>query len=298
MICDKFFLPNLLVLIERLKNQNIYILCLDDYTYEYLDKKKFKKKVYLYKKKEIEEHYLLNNKNKNPYFVFLLKVIFIHYIFDNILKKNNFIIYLDSDICFFSPVKKLISYLDKKYSIFLTPHNFSKKIESNIKYGKFNAGFIAFKKDIFSEKALIWWMKSCIKNCTIDLSRNLVGDQYYLNSFPGKFKKLYIFNNLGINCAPWNVEKDKISYKKNKFFVGKNDLVFFHFQGLRRIIYSFYYTNFSAYKVVPIPELKRLYSMYINKIDRKRRILEKFNHKFNFKIAVKALSYNDYILAK
>ena len=93
---------------------------------------------------------------------------------------------------------------------------------------------------------------------------------------------------MGINCAPWNVEKDKISYKKNKFFVGKNDLVFFHFQGLRRIIYSFYYTNFSAYKVVPIPELKRLYSMYINKVDRKRRILAQFNHKFNFKIAVKA----------
>ena len=44
MICDKFFLPNLLVLIETLKNQNIYILCLDDYTYDYLNKKKFKKK--------------------------------------------------------------------------------------------------------------------------------------------------------------------------------------------------------------------------------------------------------------
>ena len=52
MICDKFFLPNLLVLIETLKNQNIYILCLDDYTYDYLNKKKFKKKVYLYKKKK------------------------------------------------------------------------------------------------------------------------------------------------------------------------------------------------------------------------------------------------------
>ena len=238
MICDKFFLPNLLVLIDTLKNQNINILCLDDYTYKYLNIKKFKKNIHLYKKKKIEKYYLLNNTKKNPYHVFLLKVIFIHYIFENILKKNNFIIYLDSDICFFSPIKKFINYLDKNYSIFLTPHNFTKKIKNNIKYGKFNAGFIAFKKDVFSKKAIVWWMKSCIKNCTIDLSRNLVGDQYYLNSFPKKFNKLYIFNNLGINCAPWNVEKNKLNFNKNKFFVGKDDLVFFHFQGLRRIVYG------------------------------------------------------------
>ena len=298
MICDKFFLPNLLVLIDTLKNQKIYILCLDEYTYEYLNNKKFKKKMHLYKKRTIEKNYLLKKKNRNPYYVFLLKVIFIHYIFDKILKKNNFIIYLDSDICFFSPIKNFINYLDKKYSIFITPHNFNKKIANNIKYGKFNAGFIAFKKDLFSKEALIWWMKSCIKNCTIDLDRNLVGDQYYLNSFPKKFKKLYIFNNLGVNCAPWNVENDKLYYKKNKFCVGASDLVFFHFQGLRRIVYNMYYTNFSAYKINQIPSLIKLYNTYLNKIDKKRKILPDFNSKLNFKIAVKAFYHNDYILVK
>ena len=298
MISDKFYLATLLVLIDTLKNQNIHILCLDDYTYEYLNKKKYKKKIFLYKKKIIEKHYLIKDKDKNPYSAFLFKVIFIHYIFDKILKKNSFIIYLDSDVCFFSPIKNLINYLDKKYSIFITPHNFNKKIVSNIKYGKFNAGFIAFKKDFYSEKALTWWMKSCIQNCTIDLHRNLVGDQYYLNSFPKKFKKLNILKNLGINCAPWNVENEKLYIKKNKFFVGESDLVFFHFQGLRRIFCNFYYTNFSAYKIAPIPELIKLYKSYVNKIDKKRKILPNLSHNFNFKFIFKAFAYNDYITAE
>jgi|688.fasta_scaffold05402_25 hypothetical protein len=297
-ICDKLYLPKLLVLIDTLKNQKIYILCLDDYTYEYLNNQKFEKKIFLYNKKIIETHYLLKDKNKNPYYAFLIKVIFIHYIFDKILKRNNFIIYLDSDICFFSPIKNLINYLDKKYSIFLTPHNFNKKLVSNIKYGKFNAGFIAFKKDFYSEKALIWWMKSCIQNCTIDLDRSLVGDQYYLNTFPKKFKKVHILKNLGINCGPWNVENKKLYIKKNKFYLGESDLVFFHFQGLRRIVYNFYYTNFSAYKIAPIPGLIKLYKSYVNKIDKKRKILPNSSHKINFKIIVKALAYNDYIVAK
>lgn len=297
MISDKFYLAKLLVLIDKLKNQNIHILCLDDYTYEYLNKKKYKKKIFLYKKKIIEKHYFLKDK-KNTSNAFLFKVIFIHYIFDKILKKNNFIIYLDSDIYFYSSIKNFINYLDKKYSIFLTPHNFNKKLASNIKYGKFNAGFIAFKKDFYSKKALIWWIKSCIQNCSIDLDRNLVGDQYYLNSFPKKFKKIYILKNLGINCGPWNVENEKLYYKKNKFYVGESDLVFFHFQGLLRIVRNFYYTNFSAYKIAPVSGLIKLYKSYINKIDRKRKILPNFTHKLNFKITVKALVYNDYIIAK
>jgi len=33
MISDKFYLAKLLVLIDKLKNQNIHILCLDVYTY-------------------------------------------------------------------------------------------------------------------------------------------------------------------------------------------------------------------------------------------------------------------------
>ena len=81
------------------------------------------------------------------------------------------------------------------------------------------------------------------------------------------------------------LKRIKSVIKKINFLWEKNDLVFFHFQGLRRIIYSFYYTNFSAYKVVPIPELKRLYSMYINKVDRK----EEFLHNLIISLILKLL---------
>ena len=296
MICDKFFLPNLLVLIDTLKNQKIHVLCLDDFTSKYLSKKKFKK-IKIYEKQDIEKNYNLENNKQNPYYVFLLKPVFIHYLFKKILKKNNFIIYLDADICFFSSIKKFLKCLDKRFSIFLTPHNFSKKLKTNIKYGKFNAGFIALKKNIFSEKALIWWMKSCIKECTIDLERNLVGDQFYLNSFPKKFKKLFIFENLGINCAPWNVENGNITYKKKQFYLEKDNLFFFHFQGLRRIISKIYFTNFSAYKIDTNPILIKLYISYINKVEKKRKMLPHLKNKSNIKMVVKAFAYRDYIIA-
>ena len=55
------------------------------------------------------------------------------------------------------------------------PHNFSKKIaRSNIKYGKFNAGFIAFKNEFDQKKDPNFLDEILFKNFTIILSRSLV----------------------------------------------------------------------------------------------------------------------------
>ena len=295
-VSDKFFLPNLLVLLSSFFNDNIriHVLCLDNYTYDYF-KKSHNLKINIYKKKDVIKNNRINKK-KNTKIEFLLKPIFIHYIYKNI-NTGYLIVYIDSDIAIYAPIKSFLKFFTKKHSIFLAPHNFSKNICENIKYGIFNAGFIAFKKDIFSLEALNWWKNSCLKVCVIDVKRNLIGDQTYLNLFPKKFKNVHIINNQGFNCAPWNIYNKNFIFKK-KIMIKNTTLIFFHFQGLRKLFLNFYYTNFSSYKLKPSPNLKKFYFIYISRLEKQRALLKNIKNKFSTRLFIKAILYNDFILSK
>ena len=295
-ISNKFYLSNLLVLLSSFINDNIriHVLCLDNYTYDYF-RKSYDQKINIYKIRDVIKKYRFNKK-KNTRIEFLLKPVFIHYIYKKI-KNENFIVYLDSDIAIYAPIKSFLKFLSEKYSIFLTPHNFSKNISGNIKYGIFNAGFIAFKKDIFSLEALNWWKNSCLKVCVMDIKRNLIGDQTYLNFFPKKFRNIHIINNQGFNCAPWNIYKKNFIFKK-KILVKNTPLIFFHFQGLRKLFLNLYYTNFSAYKLKSSENLQTFYIDYISRLEKESALLKNINNKFSIKLFIKAILYNDFIFGK
>ena len=62
------------------------------------------------------------------------------------LKNDEYAVYLDSDINFFNSYELLESEINHS-SVFLTPHNFDEKNLFRLKFGKYNAGFIAFKKN-------------------------------------------------------------------------------------------------------------------------------------------------------
>ena len=80
-------------------------------------------------------------------------------------------------------------------SIFLTEHNFSEKNKDKEIFGKYNAGFLAFKKDINGLEALKWWRKKCIYRCQFKATKHYFADQKYLNIFPKKFKKVLVLNH-------------------------------------------------------------------------------------------------------
>ena len=67
-------------------------------------------------------------------------------------------------------------------------------------YGKYQAGLIGFKNDLYGLKSVRWWKNKCIDWCSAEAEEGKFGDQKYLDYIPIYFPKVKISNNLGINA--------------------------------------------------------------------------------------------------
>jgi hypothetical protein len=172
--------------------------------------------------------------NRSPVeFYFTLKSFLLQYIINN-CEEVDLISFIDADTFFFSRASVLHEEMEG-YSIGLTPHRFREGMTHLEKYGKFNAGFISIRRDSNGLKALAWWMDQCYQCCHDYPDDGKYADQLYLNSLPHMFDKVKIFNNKGINLAPWNISQHTIDFREEEIMVDGNVLVFFHFHGLKKI---------------------------------------------------------------
>lgn len=154
--------------------------------------------------------------------------------------------YFDPDIAFYSEFKEL---LNEDKSIFITPHILTMQdvytgddYEGNIlKYGIYNCGFIAFRKNDVSLKILSWW-KNRLQNLSFaDAEHGIYTDQKWIDFIPSfvDAKDLKIIKNYGCNVAPWNyfereiIIENEIYYVRNRNNVNSEiiKLCFAHFSG-------------------------------------------------------------------
>lgn len=211
------------------KDFMLWILCVDDITYEILDKLNLKQ-AKLVKIEDVETKELLSVKGdrSEAEYCWTVKPTFMEYIF----KRNHTVktlLYVDSDIGFFDDVRKVFNET-KGYSIGVASHDFPENMKERVKgVGKFNAGVVYFKRDKESIACLKKWKAQCIDWCYWRLEDGKLGDQMYLNEWPKVYQNIKIFSHKGINLAPWNVKKYKLHIKKNKVFVENDPLIFFHF---------------------------------------------------------------------
>lgn len=280
-------------LISNLRNEKIYILCLDSFSYNFFLKKKYKN-LKIFFLEDLESEISINSiraNRSNLEFIFTIKPIFLYFIFKKI-RSNSKLIYLDADIYFL----KSVNYLKKNLrlnSIFLTEHNFSINNEAKEIFGKYNAGFVAFKKDSNGFKALKWWRKKCIYRCQFKVTNHYFADQKYLNIFPEKFKKVLVLNKDIFNIAPWNFDK----LKKNHLNLLK--IVFFHFQGLRFITNNIIQLGLSDYSLEDKKFIKKIYYCYclrLKKIIVKNNLIVNINFYQKIKLTIRGLLKNDLLL--
>jgi hypothetical protein len=299
-ITDKKYLAQTIILLDQLKSYNVYVLCVDNESYFFLDKT-ISSNIKIVRLNIIEKFFNLKKIKYNRTYVeyiFTLKSFFIKWILAQI-KKNYHVIYLDSDILFFSKPELLIKEIDSQ-SVCLTPHRFSKNNSHLNIYGKFNAGFISFKNDNFGLKALHWWMSSCKKECSLKKQDNFA-DQKYLNYLYQNYKKVKKINNICFNLAPWNLDSCKITLnRKSQILVNKKRLVFFHFHGFKNIFGIVYSLGFGDYKILKNQILiNSIYKPYINFINTKIKIhkeLKSYYFNYNIKKLVKSLIKFDFFI--
>lgn len=222
------------------------ILCIDTESYNVLCKMRnenirvFKLDIILDNRlRIIKENRAINE------FCWTLKPVFIDYIMNTINVEK--IYYVDGDICFFNNLNSIHKELDT-CSVLLSSHNYTtrhKDVETLC--GRFNSGFLGFRRNITAMEVVRWWKERCLQWCRDSCENGKFGDQKYLESFMSLFSGVKEMTTLGTNIAFWNQSRYKAQVKHENVYVNNVPLIFFHFAGVR-IIDENHYIFVTGYK--------------------------------------------------
>ena len=305
-------------LIESLKEHDekgkIYVITLDKIANDKILRLNFNN-VVLIDSSEIEKAYpelksIKPERSKAEYFFTLSPAVckYIMELFTDIKRLT----YLDSDLYFFSSPSPLFEEISDS-SIAIIEHRFSFLTRSNIKYGRFNVGWISFSRDDQGLECLNKWYHDCVEWCFQKVEPKRYADQKYLDIWPLNYRNLKIIKHKGANLAPWNIANYKIEKINNQVYVDQDKLIFFHFANIKQIGVLTFKTNLSRVLIrtsgiikedIYLPYLKSL-SEKLQKLDLKILSKKDINHKsFFINILVKLyrgmkdLIYNDIIELK
>jgi hypothetical protein len=283
---DRNFLPRGLTLVDSLKKHcpsfKIFILCLDDFTFDYLSGQNGKE-VHPIRLTDLEKYdkdlfAAKQNRSKIEYF-FTLSPCLPIYILKNFPEAAH-ITYLDSDLYFFSDPKPIYDELGDK-SILIIPHRFPSALKDLEIYGLFNVGFQIFKNDEAGLNCLHRWRSQCIECCKDELEGGRFADQKYLDEWPHLYaKSLVVCSHPGANLAPWNVSNYELTREGESIRISGQPLIFYHFQRLRFIKKRLVTHGLDEYKVYPNKILKDfIYAPYLGALIRKNEVFSHFTDK-------------------
>jgi hypothetical protein len=177
----------------------------------------------------------------------------------------NLITYLDADLFFYSDPSPLLDELGGD-SIGITVHNFP-QFRSAPSTGKYNVGWLSFRRDQNGIECLTWWREKCLEWCYERFEDGKYADQLYLDKWPELFQAVKIFQNKGANVAAWNVMDYKIAIRDGRVYLSGDPLVFYHFHGFKQISKIIYNTNLGLTYRIPSTILKqKVFLPYIIKL--------------------------------
>lgn len=257
-------IPMYISLKENCKSFKLYILCANNSVYNILNKIKFEN-IILIQLTDIEdfEKSLKKAKESRSFheYCWTLKPVLLHYIM-NRYDEAQYYAHLDADLFFFSNVEEIFNE-NPKATIFLTDHRNSEEFKQYYELsGLYNSGFVGFRNNNISKKAVKLWMDRCIKKCTAvyDKENKTFGDQRYVEDWPKIFQNVHVVNSIGANAAFWNIKQYKVSKKGDNIFLNDEKLLFYHYSGLsiigpKEFDLSYYYhiedNNIVNYIYVP-----------------------------------------------
>jgi len=249
--------------INKYKNSNLHLLCLDDIIFNYFKKYKLQN-LYIY------NYRILNIKLDKDFAknLSIQRFYLVKYLFN--IKKIKSIHLLDSDVYFFSNPNQL-NKIFKNYDIGFCRHNYSRnRTELNNKYGVYNAGYIYLRNCYNSIKFLEYYISLCKKNVDYNyndiIEKQNFADQTYLETLVLKFKKIKLLNDPGVNTGPWNVSNYKINIKKNFIYLNDLKLIFYHFSGVKKIFNNFYSLGLRMFVDNKFYIKKNIYINYIREL--------------------------------
>jgi len=227
---------------------------------------------------EIEKEFpeLLKAKGNRslPEYYFTLSPFWPNWLLDNKPEISS-ITYLDADLEFLSSPESLFDEVENS-SIGIIEHRFHPSFDIARYSGRFNVGWIYFKKDRVSSDCLAQWQAQCLGWCKDYPEDGKFADQKYLDSWPDDFEGTHIISHPGANLAPWNLNTHKITRESERLLSDKKPVIFYHFHMIKALDDNHLSTSLEIYRV-PVEERKKiidwLYVPYILKLLEKEMTL-------------------------
>jgi hypothetical protein len=184
------------------------------------------------------------------------------------------IVYLDADLYFFTSPAPVFEEIGDA-SIAIISHRFGPELMHLEKYGRYNVGFLAFRRTDEGLACLRWWRDRTIEWCFAELQEHRFGDQKYLDRWPTMYPALRDIAHAGANVAPWNVKHGAIAERGGRVHFGEVPLVFYHFHGIRKLAPGIFDPQLARYFVSLSPELRTLlYGPYLAALERAEALAE------------------------
>jgi hypothetical protein len=276
---DRHYLIKGLALYHSLKKQcqsfTIYVLCMDQQCYDILDKLNYEE-IQLISLAEFEkgDAELLEAKQKRSlieyYFTCtpsLPLFILAHH------PEVDLITYLDADLFFFSSPQAVFDEI-ADHSIAIIEHRFPPYLNDTGANGKYNVGWLSFRRDEAGLTALRWWRGKCLEWCHDRPDAGRMADQKYLDDWPTRFPGVLVLQHKGANLAPWNLGGYWLYWRGNRVYVDEDPLIFFHFHGFRQVNRWTYLANLAAFRIKLSAFLRtHLFAPYIEALlDARRKV--------------------------
>ncbi|MBU6399993.1 MAG: glycosyl transferase [Verrucomicrobia bacterium] len=156
--------------------------------------------------------------------------------------------YLDADLFFFADPAPVYDELGGR-SIGIIEHRFPESLRHHERYGRFNVGWLSFRRDAAGQACLAWWRARCLEWCHDRCEDGRFADQKYLDNWPEKFQGVALLQHKGANLAPWNLANYQVRTATDGIRVDDQPLIFFHFHALKELEPWLYDSNLAVYGV-------------------------------------------------
>lgn len=251
---NSLFLPQGLALhasMERhIRNYILWILCVDDETYEVLGRLDLRN-VKRLRLSDLESRDLLSVKQTRTIveYCWTLTPFAPRFVFeaDHHVER---VTYIDADIWFLKNPNIIFNELDaSRKHVLITDHGYSPEYDQTLTSGQYCVQFMTFSRS-GGEHVRRWWEARCLEWCFAKFEDGKLGDQKYLDDWPERFSDfVHVLQDRQLTLAPWNAARFPYS-----------GAVFFHFHGLKLI--SKRIVEIGDY-YLPLPLRNNVYIPYI-----------------------------------
>ena len=219
---------------HHLPEATLHILCLTDACFEILQACRLRD-VELYRLVDIERAnpalvVARSNRSLFEYYFSLTPCLPLHVW--HVHSDINRITYVDADVLFFASPRPVFDEIGGS-SIGIIEHRFPPHLADLNKYGRFNVGWLTFRRDHTAISCLETWRSQCLEWCYDRLEDGRFAEQKYLDTWPHTVPGLRIVQHKGANVAPWNLASFTLALAEGDLTLDGEPLLFFHAHGFQ-----------------------------------------------------------------